>query len=132
MKNLLEYEEFLFEFVSHRDLDSVERYADKLFKVIGVDIEFTKHFFDRVNDARNGKDISTSELIDLFRRTYNQYGEQIASMKDEIEAVIFDTKSDINIPFVINVDSKGQLDLVSKTIMRKHDFKTYTKKLNIK
>ena len=57
MRNLLEYEEFLFEFVNHRDLDSIERYADKLFKVIGVDIEFTKHFFDRVNDARNGKPI---------------------------------------------------------------------------
>lgn len=131
MRNLLEYEEFLFEFVSHRDLDSVERYADKLFRVIGVDIEFTKHFFDRVNDARNGKDISSSELIDLFRRTYNQYGNEISSMKDEIEAVIYDTKSDINIPFVINIDDKGQLDLVSKTIMRKKDFKTYTKKLNV-
>lgn len=131
MRNLLEYEEFLFEFVSRRDLDSVERYADKLFRVIGVDVEFTKHFFDRVNDARNGKDISSSELIDLFRRTYNQYGNEISSMKDEIEAVIYDIKSDINIPFVINVDDKGQLDLVSKTIMRKKDFKTYTKKLNV-
>jgi len=131
MRNLQTYEDFLFEFVSHRDLDSVERYADKLFRVIGVDIEFTKHFFDRVNDARNGKDISSSELIDLFRRTYNQYGKEISSMKDEIEAVIFDIRSDINIPFVINIDDKGQLDLVTKTIMRKKDFKTYTKKLNV-
>jgi hypothetical protein len=132
MRNLLEYEEFLFEFISHRDLDSVENYADKLFRVIGVDIEFTKHFFDRVNDARNGKAISSSELIDLFRRTYNQYGEQISKYKDEIEAVIYDTKSDINIPFVINIDPKGELDLVTKTIMRKKEFKTYTPKLDVK
>ena len=53
-------------------------------------------------------------------------------MKDEIEAVIYDTKSDINIPFVINIDPKGQLDLVTKTIMRKKDFKTYTSKLEVK
>ena len=132
MKNLPTYENYLFEFISHKDLDSIERYADKLFNTIDVDIEFTKHFFDRVNDARNGKPISTSELIDLFRRTYKQHKDEIASMSDKIEEVIFDMRSDINIPFVINITKNGELDLVTKTIMRKHNFKTYTKKMEVK
>jgi hypothetical protein len=131
MRNLQTYEDFLFEFISYKQLDSVEIYADKLFKLIGVDIEFTKHFFDRVNDSRNGKPITVEELKDLFKRTYEQYRDKISTMQDEVEAVLFDMRSDINIPFVININ-KGELDLVTKTVMRKHDFKTYTKKLPIK
>jgi len=131
MRNLYTYDDFLFEFISHFQLDSIEIYADKLFKLIGVDIEFTKHFFDRVNDSRNGKPITVEELKDLFKRTYEQYKDKISTMKDQVEAVLFDMKSDINIPFVINID-KGELDLVTKTVMRKHDFKTYTKKLPVK
>lgn len=131
MRNLQTYEDFLFEFISHSQLDSVEMYADKLFKLIGVDIEFTKHFFDRVNDSRNGKPITVEELKDLFKRTYEQYRDKISTMQDEVEAVLFDMRSDINIPFVININ-KGELDLVTKTVMRKHDFKTYTKKLHVK
>ena len=131
MRNLQTYEDFLFEFISYKQLDSVEIYADKLFKLIGVDIEFTKHFFDRVNDSRNGKPITVEELKDLFKRTYEQYRDKISTMQDEVEAVLFDMRSDINIPFVININ-KGELDLVTKTVMRKHDFKTYTKKLPVK
>jgi len=131
MRNLLEYEEFLFEFITYKQLDLIEVYADRLFKTIGVDVQFTKHFFDRVNDSRNGKPITVGELKDLFKRTFEQYRDKIVSMKDQVEAVLFDMQSDINIPFVINM-GKGDLDLVTKTVMRKHDFKTYTKKLPVK
>jgi hypothetical protein len=131
MRNLPTYNEFLFEFISRRELDTVEDYADRLFRSIGIDIEFTKHFFDRLNDARNGKEISTEELIDLFKRTYNQYGDEISRFKANIEAIIIDTKTDINIPFVMQFDSRGDLDLVTKTIMRKKGFKTYDQKLNV-
>lgn len=131
MRNLNTYEDFLFEFITHKQLDLVEVYADRLFKAVGVDIEFTKHFFDRVNDSRNGKPITVDELKDLFKRTFEQYKERISIMNDQVEAVLFDMKSDINIPFVINI-GKGEVDLVTKTVMRKHDFKTYTKKLPVK
>ena len=46
-----------------KDLDTVEKYADKLYKSLGVDVEFTRHFLDRVNDARNIKQITIAELI---------------------------------------------------------------------
>ena len=45
------------------------------------------------------------------------------------EAVIKDMKTDINMPFVINIDRKGMLDLVAKTIMRKKNFKTTSMEL---
>ena len=142
MKNLKTFEDFmsesnsnenlLLEFVSWRDLNAIEKFAERLFKAIGLDVTFTKHFFDRVNDARNGTPISKSELFDIFKRTYNQYKDKISGMEDKVSAIITDTITDINIPFVIQFDKNGDLDFVAKTIMRKRDFKSYEPKLILK
>ena len=109
--------------VTKSDIDQVERYADKLFAAVGIDVEFTRHFMDRVNDARNVKQITTSELVRLFKQSYKKYGKKIAKMSDDANAVINDMKTDINMPFVLN-HKKGEIELVVKTVMRKKNFTT--------
>ena len=117
--------------VSKSDLDQVEKYADKLFAAVGIDVEFTRHFLDRVNDERNKKPINTAELIRLFRLTYKKHGKKIPKMGPDAQAVIHDMETDVNMPFVLNVDKSGMLDMVAKTVMRKKDFKTTNPKLNV-
>ena len=117
--------------VSKNDLDQVEKYADKLFAAVGIDVEFTRHFLDRVNDERNKKPINTAELIRLFRLTYKKHGKKIPKMGPDAQAVVRDMETDINMPFVLNVDKSGMLDLVAKTVMRTKDFKTSNLKLNV-
>ena len=117
--------------VSKSDLDQVEKYADKLFAAVGIDIEFTRHFLDRVNDERNKKPISTAELVRLFRLTYKKYGKKISKMSPDAEAVIHDMETDVNMPFVLNVERGGMIDLVAKTVMRKKNFKTKDQKLEV-
>ena len=117
--------------VTKTDLDQVEKYADKLFAAVGIDVEFTRHFLDRVNDERNKKPINTAELIRLFRLTYKKHGKKIPKMGPDAQAVIHDMETDVNMPFVLNVDKSGMLDLVAKTVMRKKDFKTSNPKLNV-
>ena len=107
--------------ITKSDLDQVERYADKLFAALGIDVEFTKHFMDRVNDARNKKQITSAELVRLFKESYKKYGKKIAKMSDNANAVIHDMKTDINMPFVLNY-KKGEIELVAKTVMRKKNF----------
>ena len=34
--------------LTKQDLDSIEKYADRLYKSVGIDVEFTRHFLDRV------------------------------------------------------------------------------------
>jgi hypothetical protein len=121
----------LTERVSKSDLDQIEKYADRLFAAVKIDVEFTKHFLDRVNDERNKKPINTAELIRLFRLTYKKYGKKIAKMNPDAEAVITDMETDVNMPFVLNLDRNGMLDLVAKTVMRKKDFKTRNQKLRV-
>jgi hypothetical protein len=121
--------EILVEEITKRDLDQVEKFADKLFAKVGIDVEFTRHFMDRVNDARNKKPITTSELTRLFKQSFKKYGKKIAQLGPDAEAVINDMKTDVNMPFVLNL--KGQeLELVAKTVMRKKDFKTSGPKLS--
>ena len=109
--------------ITKSDLDQIERYADKLFAALGIDVEFTKHFMDRVNDARNITQITPSELVRLFKQSYKKYGKKIAKMTDDANAVIHDMKTDINMPFVLN-HKKGEIELVAKTVMRKKNFTT--------
>ena len=122
---------YIFERISKSDLDQIEKYADRLFAAVGIDVEFTRHFHDRVNDERNKKPINQAELVRLFRLTYKKYGKKIAQMNPDAEAVITDMETDVNMPFVINLDKSGMLDLVAKTVMRKKDFKTSSQKLRV-
>jgi hypothetical protein len=118
------------EFVTQSELDSVEKIADEWFEDYGIDVQFTKHFIERVNDERNGKPISAEELEDLFTQTAEKYGEKLANLPDDYQAVLFKLRNDINLPFALNYDDKNdEMDLVAKTVMRKKNFQTSNPKL---
>ena len=114
--------------VTKSDLDQLERYADRLFGAVGIDVEFTRHFLDRVNDVRNKMQITTAELTRLFKQSYRKFGKVIRKLGPDAQAVLSDMKTDINMPFVLNLKG-GELELVAKTVMRKKDFKTSNPKL---
>jgi hypothetical protein len=99
------------------DLRQVEKYADK--ELDPVDVDFAKHFFDQVNNPRNGKDISSAELIGFFKRLSKNKKKFLEFIKKYQEFVVKDDKTDINIPFVSQVNK-----VLAKTIMRKHSFST--------
>lgn len=114
--------------ITKSDLDQLEKYADRLFGAVGIDVEFTRHFLDRVNDERNKKQITTAELTRLFKQSFKKYGKKIAQLGPDAEAVLNDMRTDVNMPFALNLKG-GELELVAKTIMRKKDFKTRNTKL---
>jgi hypothetical protein len=120
------------EFVTQSELDDVEKIADEWFEDYGIDVQFTKHFIERVNDERNGKPISAEELEDLFTQTAEKYGEKLANLPDDYQAVLFKLRNDINLPFALNYDEKNdEMDLVAKTVMRKKNFQTSNPKLSL-
>lgn len=117
--------------ITKKQLDTIERFADKLWSKVGLDIEFTRHFLDRLNDARNKKNITQAELTRLFKQSFKKYGNKISNLGADAQAVIKDMQTDINMPFVLQIDKNGELDLVAKTIMRKKDFKTTNQKFTV-
>ena len=120
------------EYISASQLNQVEKYLDKVWAKVGIDVEFTKHFHDRVNDARNIKPISTAEVIKIFRQVYKKFGKQISTLPDGINLLFKDMRSDINVPVVLRYDKLNkEIDMISKTVMRKKNFKSSTKKYSV-
>lgn len=129
---MIKLKHLLKEIITRSDLNNIESYLDKLFAAIGVDIEFSSHFIDRVNDVRNRKQINVDELEDLFVKTYEEYGLEIPELGSNAEAVLVDMESDINVPFVLKYNSTTKkMELISKTVMRKVNFQTSNKKLKV-
>jgi hypothetical protein len=118
--------------VSQAQLDALEKVLDRVFGQIGIDVEFTRHFLDRVNDERNYRQITISELALLFKKEFQRWGKPIAQLGPDAEAVMKDLSSDINIPFALdwNKDT-GMLELVAKTVMRKKNFRTSNKEFAV-
>lgn len=117
--------------VSKSQLDRLEKILDSLYASLGIDVEFTRHFLDRVNDKRNVVQISIPELEKIFRDVYREHGTKISKLDNKSQAILADLSTDINIPFVINLKN-GELELVSKTVMRKSNFKSSNDKYIVK
>lgn len=110
------------------DIRDLEKFADALLDKYGIDIEFTKHFGERMGDDRNNPCIKMEELKDLFRKISEDKGKRV-KLKNVKEAVLVDMQKKLNIPFVIRTTPNGDFELTLKTIMRKKGFKTPDKRV---
>lgn len=121
------------EYVTYEDLAKLEKYLDLIFNRIGVDVVLTgRHFLDRINDDRNGEQITVCELREIFKTFYKDHFKLFSKMREGFEAVIHDINSKINVPFIVKYDRQNrELDLVAKTVMRKPNFKSPDRKLSV-
>lgn len=125
------FEEHFKEEVTQKQLNDLERFADRLLDKFGIDVEFTKHFADRMNDDRNKPAISIAELQRVFKKIAKNKAKNIRQNPD-IEAVLKDIQADLNLPIVINYDSeKDEYEVINKTIMRKKNFGTSSKVIKV-
>lgn len=117
--------EFINEAVTPTELTHLKHYLVDTFSNLGLDFRFGQHFYARVNDARNGKPITIGELTRLFTRTLKKYGKQISDMPPNIEVVLRDLATKINVPIAVTPeDDEDAQTVVAKTVMRKKDFGT--------
>ena len=117
--------------VTQQQLNDLEKFADRLLAKFKIDVEFTRHFADRMNDARNKPAITIPELQRVFKKIASHKGIEIRQNPD-IEAVLKDIQTDLNLPIVINYDkNKDEFEVVNKTIMRKKNFGTTSKVINV-
>ena len=106
--------------ITQADIRELEKFADDLLAKYGIDIEFTKHFGDRMSDERNVPCINVKELKDFFRKVYANAGAKIKGNVG-LEVVIKDIQKSLNMPVVID-RKQGEVEVTFKTIMRKKNF----------
>ena len=114
---------------TQKDVNDLEKFADRILKKYSIDVEFTRHFVDRLNDPRNSPEIKVSELQRFFKKIQKNKGKNIRSNPD-VEAVLKDMSTNLNLPVVIKTKSDDSFEVTNKTIMRKKDFKTTSKVIN--
>jgi len=119
------------EFISQNQLGEIERGLDGIFKKNNIDVQFTRHFFDRLNDERNvrigGSEITSGELVRLFKQEQKRWGKSLQALPDNEEGVMKDKKTNINVPFIKKNTPDSQPDkVITKTIMKKPNFKSDT------
>jgi hypothetical protein len=113
--------------ISQQQLYAIEQYIDQLWKHLGIDITFSRHFFDQLSRAQNKPPITAQELIQMFTKQYKEHGPEIAKLGHEEEAVMMDLLTKVNIPFII----RSNQHLKAKTILRKPNFRTFDKTFKV-
>ena len=114
---------------TQKDVNDLEKFADRILAKYGIDVEFTRHFVDRLNDPRNSPEIKVSELQRFFKKIQRNKGKNIRNNPD-VEAVLKDMSTNLNLPVVIKTKGDDSFEVTNKTIMRKKDFKTTSKVLS--
>ena len=127
---MIKLKDLIKEDISMSQLNVVEKHLDKIWAKVGIDVEFTRHFHDRVNDARNGKPINTAELLRIYKQIYKRYGKPISQLSKGTEILLKDMSTDINVPVVLRWNGR-ELEMIAKTVMRKKNFKSRTRKYSI-
>lgn len=119
------------EWVSPKEMESIERAANMLFADEDFDLKITRHFKDQANfDARNSKPIEKIDIYSVIEKIFKNETDKISKMDVGEEGVLTDTKSEINIPFIIEKNPRTDRKvMVLKTIMRKKEFKTPNRRL---
>ena len=100
------------------DLQKIDKFADKQLNPVNI-VLTGKHFFDRLNDPRNGKEVSNAELIGFFKRLGKNKKEFVKFLNQYNQIVVKDDRTNLNIPFM-----KQANKVIAKTIMRKANFKS--------
>lgn len=119
--------------ISKKELNAIEKELDSLFKNLKIDIEFTKHFHERLNDPRNGKQVTINELVGVYLSLYTKYGKKLSKTsgsEGSIPELVKSINTNINIPVQVEYDkNKREVVIVAKTLMRKKNWKTKDKKI---
>jgi len=125
------FDEMFSEDVTQKQLQDLEKFGDRLLAKFKIDIEFTRHFADRMNDSRNKPAITVAELQKVFKKIAKRKAVEIRQNPDS-EAVLKDMQADLNLPIVINYNKdKDEYEVVNKTIMRKKNFGTSDKVIKV-
>lgn len=109
--------------LSSSDLAAAEMFANRTLGRLGIDVEFTQHFRERINLPRNKPKIKLAELVRLFRQLARQQGKRLQEIEPYTKILVHDTKTKLNI--IINIkegSTEDRLLFSCGTIIRATNF----------
>jgi hypothetical protein len=104
----------LIELQTPDEVRELERQLDSLMRSVGLDVEFSRHFVERLLGREQR--VTIEEVVGAFNKLKRKYKQRLLSAKKtpDYEAVLKDFSNDLNIVFGI----RGN-ELVNVTIKKK-------------
>ena len=104
----------LFELQAPEEVRELDRQLDSLMYPVGLDVQFTNHFIERLLGRE--RRVTIEEIVVTFEKLKRRYKKRLLAAKKmgKYDAVLKDLSNDLNIAFTI----EGK-DLVNLTIKRK-------------
>lgn len=118
-KEVVTFKDYLTE-LTDPEIKSLENYLDRIFAVLKIDVEFTRHFRDRLHGREAG--VEQEEIRASFNKLLKKYKDDILKKK-EVGVLLKDMSNDINVPFVIRQLKDKSFEMDTLTIMKKKGFK---------
>ena len=108
----------LFELQSSAEVQALEQQLDQLMSTVGLDVEFTRHFIERL--LGRDRSVTVQEVVDTFAKLKQKYKQRLKSAKKKpgYNAILKDFDNDLNVVFEIK-PSDPTPQLINITVMRK-------------
>jgi hypothetical protein len=108
----------LFELASTAEVTELERHLDKMMATLGLDVEFTRHFIERLLGRE--RNITVDDITQSFEQLKRKYKSRLLKAKKtpNYNAVLRDFDQDLNIVFGIKPVDGGH-ELINITIKKK-------------
>jgi len=92
----------LMELQTPQEVNELERALDNMFRTLGLDVKFTKHFIERLLGRE--KKVTVEEIVAAFADLKKKYKQRLLSAKKKggYEAILKDFSHDLNIAFGIS------------------------------
>lgn len=104
----------IFELVQPAEVIELERQLDKLMRPVGLDVEFTRHFVERLLGRE--RRVTIEEVVAAFKKLKAKFKRRLLSAKKKpnYEAVLKDFGSDLNIVFGIKGNQLNNITIKRK------------------
>ena len=100
------------------DFNRLERELDYIFDDLGIDINLTQHFKDRVTQRK----VDKRDIMDLMSKVHDQYSQEIRFLKRDDNRVFRHLTRLLDIASVAGgIDNDGYKDLFLKTILKRNN-----------
>lgn len=108
----------LYELKSPVEITTLEHQLDSLMRPVGLDVEFSRHFIERLLGRE--RQVTILEILDAFTKLKRKYKKKLLNAKRNpgYTATLKDFDNDLNIAFGIKVEGETP-QLVNITIKRK-------------
>lgn len=104
----------LMELTSKAEVIDLDKRLDKMFMSLGLNVEFSRHFVDRLLGRE--KRITEEELLSSFLKLKKKWKKKLLKAKKEgnFKAVLKDFDNDVNVVFAIKNDELNNITVMKK------------------